>query len=92
MASSTTGMRHRRTSRDGVTTAEGETRPLTAGEWARTMWISSQQDAYVTYARSVDLLRGYGQRVDLYTIVMKLALTVLMAYSAYLLFCESCKD
>ena len=62
---------------------EGDTN-LTASQWAR------QQSQWVT--RSVDLARGYGQKVDVVSLGMKIVMSGLMVYAVYLLFCESCKD
>ena len=75
-------MRNRNEKKSNDVTEEEEA--LTASQWAR------RQSQWLT--RNVDLARGYGQRVDLATLFMKVALSGLMAYSAYLLFCESCKD
>jgi 3-ketoacyl-CoA synthase len=56
----------------------------TASQWAKQprTWLAS----------TVDILRGYSQRLDLTGITIRLMLSMLGFYSIYLMYCESCKD
>ncbi len=57
----------------------------TASEWAQVAnrsWLANR----------VDVIRGYGQRLDLVTLAIRISLVFLMVYSVYLAYCESCKE
>ena len=64
--------------------AAAEGAGLTAGQWARTRkkWAASR----------VDVVRGFVQGYSPVDAALKLAVALLVAFSAYLAYCESCKE